>query len=155
MRQVARIPLAKVKGPILELIDRSVAGAAAEAAEREYCDSEMAKTEEKKKTELENDVAKLTAKIDDAAATPAKLRKEMKERQAELAELAERQAEMDKIRAEPNETYPKANADLELGLEGVRKALEVLRNYYGSAAWLQDESSSVPSCSSRLCLRHT
>ena len=64
----------------------------------------------------------------------------MKELQAELAELAELQAEMDKIRAELNEAYLKANADLELGLEGVRKALEVLRNYYGSAALLQDES---------------
>ena len=63
-----------------------------------------------KKTELEGDVAKLTAKIDDAAATPAKLRKEMKELQAELAELAELQAEMDRIRAELNEAYLKANA---------------------------------------------
>ena len=64
----------------MELIDRLVAEAAAEAAEKEYCDSEMAKTEEKK-TELEDDVAKLTAKIDNAAATSAKLRKEVKELQ--------------------------------------------------------------------------
>ena len=34
----------------------------------------------------------------------------MKELQAELAELAELQAEMDKIRAEVNEAYLKANA---------------------------------------------
>merc|ERR1719197_1133390 len=33
-----------------------------------------------------------------------------------------------------------AKADLELGIEGVRKALEVLRNYYGNAALLQDEA---------------
>merc|ERR1719263_1395667 len=132
-------PFAKVKGLIQELIDRLVAEAAAEATEKEYCDSEMAKTEEKK-AELEGDVAKLTAKIDKAAATSAKLNEEVKELQAELAELAKLQAEMDKIRAEQNEAYLKAKADLELGLEGVRKALEVLRNYYGSAALLQDES---------------
>ena len=95
---------------------------------------------EEKKTELEDDVAKLTAKFDKAAATSAKLKEEVKELQAELAELAKLQAEMDKIRAEQNEAYLKAKADLELGLEGVRKALEVLRNYYGSAALLQDES---------------
>ena len=47
---------------------------------------------------------------------------------------------MDKIRAELNEAYLKANADLELGLEGARKALEVLRNYCGCAALLQDTS---------------
>ena len=132
-------PFAKVKGLVQELIDRLVAEAAAEATEKEYCDSEMAKTEEKK-TELEDDVAKLTAKFDKAAATSGKLKDEAKELQAELAELAKLQAEMDKIRAEQNEAYLKAKADLELGLEGVRKALEVLRNYYGSAALLQDES---------------
>ena len=41
-----------------------------------------------KKTELEDDVAKLTAKFDKAAATSGKLKDEAKEFQAELAELA-------------------------------------------------------------------
>merc|ERR1719453_1813443 len=129
-------PFAKVKGLIQELIDRLVAEAAAEANEKAYCDSEMAKTEEKK-SELEDDIAKLTTKIDKAAATSAKLKEEVKQLQAELAELAKLQAEMDKIRAEQHEAYLTAKADLELGLEGVRKALEVLRNYYGNAALLQ------------------
>jgi len=42
--------------------------------------------------------------------------------------------------AEQHEAFLTAKADLELGLEGVRKALEVLRNYYGNAALLQDDS---------------
>merc|ERR1719172_505814 len=66
----------------------------------------------------------------------------MKQLQAEIAELAKLQAEMDKIRAEQHEAYLTAKADLELGLEGVRKALEVLRNYYGNAAFLQDEANA-------------
>merc|ERR1719506_2219844 len=103
-------PFAKVKGLIQELIDRLVAEAAAEAEEKEYCDSEMAKTEEKK-SELEDDVAKLTAKIDKAAATSAKLKEEVKQLQAELAELAKLQAEMDKIRAEQHEDYLKNKAE--------------------------------------------
>merc|ERR1719191_2646301 len=130
---------AKVKGLIKELIERLMEEAKAEATEKEYCDSEMAKTEEKK-SDLEDDIAKLTAKIDKAATTSAKLKEEVKQLQAELAELAKLQAETDKIRAEQHQAYLQAKADLELGLEGVRKALEVLRNYYGNSALLQDET---------------
>ena len=48
---------------IQELIDRRVAEAAADATEKEYHDSEMAKAE-KKKTELEDDATRPTAKIE-------------------------------------------------------------------------------------------
>merc|ERR1719238_171803 len=93
----------------------------------------MSKTEEKK-GELEDDVAKLTAKIDKASAKSASLKDEVKVLQAELAALAKSQAEMDSIRAEEHEDFETAKADLELGLEGVRKALMVLRDYYGASA---------------------
>jgi len=134
-------PFVKVRGLINELIDRLVAEAAAEATEKAYCDEEMAKTEEKK-GELSDDIAKLTGKIDKAAAASAQLKEEVKELQAELAALAKRQAEMDKVRSDQHAAYVQAKADLELGLSGVRKALEVLRAYYeGEAAGLlQDET---------------
>merc|ERR1719352_106693 len=79
-------------------------------------------------------VAKLTTKIDEAMAKSAELKEEVKVLQEELAALAKEQAEMDKIRGEQSASYTKAKADLELGLGGVRKALEVLRTYYGGAA---------------------
>merc|ERR1719454_2323246 len=111
-------PFKKVKGLITELIDRLMAEAAAEATEKAYCDEQMAKTEAKK-SELENDIASLTAKLDKAAAASAKLKEEVKELQAELAALAKSQAESDKIRGEENAAYVDAKADLELGLSGV------------------------------------
>merc|ERR1719487_1264306 len=56
-------PFEKVKGLITEMIDRLMKEAAAEASFKAYCDEEMAKTEQKK-TELNEDISKLTSKID-------------------------------------------------------------------------------------------
>lgn len=76
----------------------------------------------------------MTTKINTAAARSAGLKDEVKELQAELATLAKLQSEMDKVRAESHADFVQAKAELEEGLEGVRKALSVLRGYYGGAA---------------------
>merc|ERR1719158_2766737 len=107
--------------------------AQSEATEKAYCDEQMAKTEEKK-TELDFDIAKLTSKIDVASARSTSLKGEVKILQGELAALAKLQAEMDKVRSETHADFVKAKAELEEGLAGVRKALDLLRTYYGSAA---------------------
>merc|ERR550525_282316 len=61
--------------------------------------------------------------------------------EGELSALAKEQAEMDRIRQETHAEYSTAKADLELGLSGVRKALETLRDYYGAgSSMLQDDS---------------
>merc|ERR1719181_528833 len=49
---------------------------------------------------------------------------------------------MDAIRAEENSNYNTAKAELTQGLNGVRKALGVLRDYYGGAAAMLQESDS-------------
>jgi len=128
-------PFAKVKGLIQDMIEKLEREHEAEATEKAYCDEQMAKTEAKK-GELEDDIAKMTAKIDSAASRSAQLKEEVKVLQEELANLSREQAEMDKIRIETHEDYTVAKADLELGLTGVRKALTVLREYYGGAAAL-------------------
>merc|ERR1719321_980457 len=104
--------------------------AEAEATEKAYCDEEMAKTEAKK-AELDDDIAKLTNSIDKAASRSASLKEEVVELEKELATIAKTQNEMDAIRAEENANYKVAKEELELGLGGVRKALGVLRDYYG------------------------
>jgi len=129
-------PFAKVKGLITDMIAKLEAEAQSEATEKAYCDEELAKSNAKK-SELTDDIAKLTSKIDMAAARSAKLKKEVAELQSELAEMAEAQAENDKYRQESHADYTQAKADLELGLSGVRKALNVLRDYYGAAAFVQ------------------
>merc|ERR1719188_2109323 len=92
-------PFVKVKGLIQDMIMKLEAEAQAAATEKAWCDEQMAKTEEKK-SELDDDIAKLTSKIDVASSRSAQLKGEVKGLQAELAALAESQAEMDKIRSE-------------------------------------------------------
>merc|ERR1719181_2742877 len=115
-------PFTKVKGLIQDMIMKLESEAQASATEKAWCDEQMAKTEEKK-SELDEDIAKLTSKIDVAAARSASLKAEVKTLQGELAALAKSQAEMDSLRAETHADYVEAKADLEQGLEGVRKAL--------------------------------
>jgi hypothetical protein len=132
-------PFAKVKGLIEDMITQLTEEAAAEAQEKAYCDEQLAKTKAKKE-ELDDDIEKLTVKSDQATSKSAKLKEEVQELESELAALTKLQAEMDKIRQETHAEYVTAKDDLELALKGVRKALGVLREYYGGAALLQDSS---------------
>jgi len=91
----------------------------------------MAKTK-KKRAELTYDIEKLTTKIDKAKAMSTKLKEEVAELNKEIAEIVKSQAESDKIRKEENAAFLEAKADLEQGLEGVRMALKVLKDYYAS-----------------------
>jgi hypothetical protein len=102
----------------------------------------MVKTKEKKE-ELEEDVQKLTVKVEQAVATSSELKDEVKELQEELAASAAEQAEANQVRATYHGKYIEAKADLEEGIAGVRKALVILRDYYAqkdeSAELLQDD----------------
>merc|ERR1719469_1576688 len=135
---------AKVKGLIQDMIAKLEREAGSEATEKAYCDEQMAKTEAKK-GDLQADIEKMTSKIDQSAAKSAQLKGQVKELEAQLAALAKAQAEMDKIRSETREDYRVAKEDLSLGLSGVRKALGVLRDYYGGAAasMIQDDAQRM------------
>mmetsp|Transcript_52989 Transcript_52989/g.140647 ORF Transcript_52989/g.140647 Transcript_52989/m.140647 type:complete len:240 (+) Transcript_52989:3-722(+) len=83
--------------------------------------------------------------MDGGAAPPGSLKDDVKQLQADLATLAKEQAQMDEVRRETHADYLKAKADLEQGLEGVRKALSVLREYYGNAAAMLQQGDDQPS----------
>merc|ERR1719359_654201 len=133
-------PFAKIKGLISDMIVKLEKEAEEEATEKAYCDEQMAKTEAKK-ADLEGTIAKLSNKIDQDQARSTSLKEEVVELEAELAALAKTQSEMDSIRAEENGNFKVAQAELSQGLGGVRKALGVLRDYYGgAAAMIQDDA---------------
>merc|ERR1719158_2435734 len=96
-----------------------------------FCDKEMAETNTKK-DEKTDEIAKLNAAIDRMSARSAQLKDEVAALQKELAEFAATQAEMDKIRQEEHEVYTTNRPEMEEGLEGVKLALKILREYYAS-----------------------
>merc|ERR1719194_191230 len=72
----------------------------------------------------------MTTKIDQMTAQSAKLTEEVATLQKELAALASEQAEMDALREKENAAYKENRPEMEQGLEGLKLALKVLREYY-------------------------
>merc|ERR1719159_791115 len=122
-------PFAKVKGLISEMIEQLLKEAEEDAAHKGYCDKEMSETKAKKE-ELTDEIEALTTKIDSMSANSAKLKEEVAILSKELSDLAKSQAEMDKLREEEKTLYDKNKAEMEEGLEGIKLALKVLREYY-------------------------
>jgi len=122
-------PFAKVKGMIETMIEKLLEEAEAEAKQKAYCDKEMSETETAK-ADKEEEIADLTAKIDKMSADSKTLKEEAAILSKELADLAKSQAEMDKLRQEQKEVFEVNKAEMEQGIEGVKLALKVLREYY-------------------------
>jgi len=132
-------PFAKVKDLISTMIERLQKESGEEATHKAYCDKEMADTKQKV-GELKYDIEKYTSKIDKAKSESVRLKDVVSTLQRELAKIATSQAEATQLRSQEKNAYDKAKVDLTQGLEGVRMALKVLRDYYsndGDAALVQ------------------
>merc|ERR1719269_455589 len=122
-------PFAKVEGLIKDMIATLEAEAEADASHKAYCDKEIGEANTKR-DDLTAESNKLSTKIAQDKAASAQLKEEVAALQAELASMAKAKAEADKLRAEEKAAYEKNSAEMELGIEGVKKALQVLRDYY-------------------------
>merc|ERR1719502_1221393 len=122
-------PFAKVKGLITDMIATLESEAEEDASQKAYCDKEMSETTAKK-DELQAESDKLSTKIAQDKAASAKLKEEAATLQKELADMAKAKAQADTLRAEEKATFEKNSAEMKLGIEGVKKALAVLKEYY-------------------------
>merc|ERR1719203_2646004 len=126
-------PFSKVKGLIEGMIARLEEEAGQDATKKAYCDKELKETSAKK-LEKTTEIEMLSTRIDQASAKSAKLKAEVATLQNELAKLAKSQSEMDSLRREEKDTFTSSKAEQEEGLEGVKLALKVLKEYYDSDA---------------------
>merc|ERR1719162_2878476 len=80
--------------------------------------------------EKDDEISKLSTKIDSMSAKGAKLKEQVGDLQQQLAQIASSTAEMDKIRRDEKGLYDKNSAEMKAGIDGIKKALSVLRDYY-------------------------
>lgn len=111
------------------MITNLQAQAQKEETKQAYCDSETKKTKTKL-DELKSASDALNAKIDKKQATITTLQTESDTLAKELIALVKLQAEMDATRKQEREIFAQTKVDLTAGLEGVRLALQVLRDFY-------------------------
>merc|ERR1719413_312096 len=122
-------PFSKVEGLIKDMIATLEAEAEADATHKAYCDKEISEATAKK-DDLTAESDKLSTKIAQEKAASAKLKEEVATLQSELASMAKAKAEADKLRSEEKAAYEKNSAEMKQGIEGVKMALKVLKEYY-------------------------
>jgi len=122
-------PFAKVKGLITDMIVTLESEAEADASHKAYCDKEMSEANSKK-DDLTFESDKLSTKIAQDKAASAKLKEEVATLQGELASMAKARAEADALRTEEKTAFEKNSAEMKQGIEGVKMALKVLKEYY-------------------------
>jgi len=122
-------PFAKVKGLITDMLSTLEAEAEDDASQKAYCDKETGEATAKK-DDLTAESDKLSTKIAQDKAASAKLKEEVATLQKELASMAKAKAEADQLRGEEKASYEKNSAEMKMGIEGIKKALQVLKEYY-------------------------
>jgi hypothetical protein len=126
-------PFAKVKSLITDMLATLEADGEADASHKAYCDKEMAATTAKK-DELTTESDKLSTSIDQKKAASAKLKEESATLQTELAGMAKARAEAESLRSQEKADFDKNSAEMSQGIDGVKKALKVLKDYYAQDA---------------------
>lgn len=127
-------PFEKVKVEIEDMITRLQDEQQAAMNQKVFCDREMGNNV-KKQTSREDELKELNTAIETANINSKKLKAEVATLQKEVTEAHDTQIELDKLRQEESAQYLKNKPEMKQGLDGVKSALKILRNYYGKSQY--------------------
>jgi chromosome segregation ATPase len=122
----------KVRGLIKDLIAKLEADAESEAEQKGFCDKEMAKATTARDKAI-GQVETLTATIDELESAIAKLTELIDELGTAIADLRKALFEETELRSSEKADNTKTIGDSEAGLEAVKGAIQVLKDFYESA----------------------
>jgi hypothetical protein len=122
-------PFQKVKALIADMIERLQKDGQADATHKAYCDKETGETVTKKEQKAA-EIDKLTTKIDSMKAQSAQLKEEVAGLQKDLSEIARSTMEATSLRNNEKRQYKSDKKEMEDGIEGVKLALSILRDYF-------------------------
>jgi len=129
-------PFEKVKAMLSDMLNSLVRQMQQEATHKVYCDKEMKET--KKHQTVKDSVAeRLQTKVDTQTSRSINLNRQVAELQTELLENKKTKEELGHMRQEEHAAFMKTKPELEMDLEGIKKAQRVLRDYYS-----QDEETN-------------
>merc|ERR1719235_2554546 len=122
----------KVRGLIRDLIEKLKADAEAEASQKKFCDENM-KEQIGFRDEAIGNVEAATAAIDAAETKIAELAEEITTLGNEIADLRKALFEATELRKEEKADNEKTLEDSKAGLDAVKQAIKVLKEFYDNA----------------------
>merc|ERR1719265_631723 len=134
--RAAADPFAKVREMIEQMIDKLMQEAAEEAEQKAFCDKEMGEAT-KKKADKEGKIDKLSARIEKGDSAVAELTGHIAERSKEIAEIDAAVKEATSIRNKEKSEFVIAEKDFSESQQACAAALDVLREYYEGASFVQ------------------
>jgi len=126
-------PIAKVKALVKELIERALQEASNEATQKGWCDKAMGEAKQKR-NHASTQVAQLNAKMAKLVAADHELAEEIQKLNTEIQALKDRSKDATKLRREEHAESIAAIADAGEGRDATNEAIEILSQFYKTAA---------------------